>query len=73
MLVRIPERAWAAAMPAPMNPAPSTPALLTGRGVTDGSLTPGSRDSRFFMKKMPIKLAAIGEPASSPKARSARP
>ncbi len=55
-------------MPAPMNPAPSTPALFTGRGFTDGSLTPGSRASRFFMKKMPIRLAAIGEPASSPNA-----
>ena len=43
-------------------------ALAPARGLTDGSLTPGSRDSRFFMKKMPIRLAAIGEPTSSPTA-----
>ena len=40
-------------------------ALHRPAASTAGSLTPGSRDSRFFMKKMAIRLAMIGEPCSS--------
>ena len=45
---------------------------LHGARLTVGSSTPGSRESRFFMKKTAIRFAEIGEPTSSTTA-SARP
>ena len=71
--VGMPERACAVAMPAPISPAPSTPTRFTVAGLTDGSVTPGSRASRFFMKKTPIRLAEIGEPTQLAERPSARP
>ena len=63
--VGMPERACAATIPEPISPAPETPTRFTVLGTTDGSLKPGSRDRRFFMKKMAIRLAMMGEPCSS--------
>ena len=57
--VRMPERACAAAMPGAHQPGSrARRRACTARGLTAGSLTPGSRASRFFMKKMPIRLAS---------------
>ena len=65
MTVGMPDRACAVAIPAPICPAPRTPTRLTSRGLTDGSDTPGSRASRWPMKKTPIRFAEIGEPTTS--------
>ena len=64
----MPERACAAAMPGAHEPGARARRRVSPAGLDGGSLTPGSRASRFFMKKMPIRLAAIGEPAP-PKSR----